>query len=161
MKRYATIVVLLLLGLPLSASAQHSISEYTTAQQAALRAFLAETPWLRFVPETEFNQRELRRQRTSDRNFKPYFAADDFTGDGRRDFAVLLRNVRQGGVDLIVFNQVQGNTYRVAGTDLMNRPTRETYILSNRAHTLCLGSGALGACFPWENGEYGFVHTSG
>ncbi|MFL5381462.1 MAG: hypothetical protein ACJ8GN_02935 [Longimicrobiaceae bacterium] len=136
------------------------MSEYTTAQQAVLRTFLAETPSLRFVPETEFDQRELRRIRADDRNFKPYYAAGDFTGDGKRDFAVLLRNVREGGVDLVIFNQIPGNTYRVAHTSDMHRRTSETYIITNANADLCMGSGALGICFPWENGRYGFVHTS-
>jgi hypothetical protein len=164
MKPSTTVVALFLLGLPFSASAQRSMSEYTAAQQAVLSAFLTETPSLRFISESEFDQRELRRHRAMDRTFKPYYAVGDFTGDGKRDFAVLLRNVNEGGVDLVVFNQVQGNTYRVARTDLMNGPIGETYIISNgnaqRGYMLCWGSGETGICFPWENGDYGFLHTS-
>jgi hypothetical protein len=114
--------VLLLLVMPIVALAQRSVSEYTPAQRAALQSFISRNPSYQFIPETRFDAETLsaaRNQWGFGRNFKPYYQTGDFNRDGRGDFAVILlsgRNVDDPnrGLHVVVFNGVQGNTYRVA-----------------------------------------------
>ncbi len=104
------------------ANAQKSVTEYTSAQRAALQSVISKKPLYKFIPETWFEEGSLMGARNDwgfGKNFKPYYQTGDFNRDGKLDFAVVLlkgKNVEDEdwGMDVIVFNQVSGKTYKVA-----------------------------------------------
>ena len=105
------------LALVPEASAQRSVREYTAAQRASLQEYLSAHPDDGFIPETWFDEETLRYARDEwgfGRAFKPYYQRADFSEDGRMDFAVVLLNGRTNTLRIVVFDQVAGDTYRVA-----------------------------------------------
>jgi len=112
----------LLVGIiPLSVSAQHSVTEYSSAQRAAMQSVMDKDSSLAFIPETWFNANSLRYARTDPemafgKAFKPYYQVGDFNHDGRKDFAVLLLrgNAPDLGMTALVFNGTKNGGFRLA-----------------------------------------------
>jgi hypothetical protein len=116
------IVAILLVALPFTVVAQKSVTEYPSAQRAALQSFIAKNPKYRFMPEASFDEKTLKAARTEwgfGINFKPYYQTGDFNRDGARDFAVVLLTGKDAsdpdsGMHVVVFNGVKAGNYRVA-----------------------------------------------
>ncbi|MGH9901199.1 MAG: hypothetical protein ACRD68_05090 [Pyrinomonadaceae bacterium] len=116
------LLALSFLVFPPTATAQKSMSEYTSAQRAALQSFIAKNPAYRFIPEAWFEEETLKAARSEwgfGKNFKPYYQTGDFNRDGIRDFAVILltgKNVNDPDrrMHVVVFNGAKGGKYRVA-----------------------------------------------
>jgi hypothetical protein len=114
--------ILVVLSISTTSMAQKSVTEYTSAQRAALQAFIAKNPAHRFIPEAWFDESTLKAARNEwgfGKTFKPYYQAEDFNRDGKQDFAVILLtganvNDRNSKMHVVVFNGVKGGGYRVA-----------------------------------------------
>ena len=156
MQHFALAALLSALLVPVSASAQRSMDDYTSAQRVVVERYLADNPSLYFIPESQFDQRTLREKRQYFPDFIPYYVWEDFTGDGRKDLAVLLGDRQdRSRTRMAVFNQVDGLTYSLAFEHGGVSP-RYSSITANGVNDICYSDDASSFCFPYENGEYGF-----
>jgi hypothetical protein len=116
-----TLISLLCLCAP-PGHAQRSVTEYTSAQRAALQKFIEAHPEYQFIPETWFEADTLAAARNEwgfGKRFRPYYQTGDFNGDRLPDFAVILLTGKdasdpKSGMHVVIFNGIRSGGYRVA-----------------------------------------------
>jgi len=134
-----TILLSLFIFVTTEVHAQMSVTELTTAQRNSLQEFLSANSQLRFIPETWFDEENLRYARYRwglGRDFRPYYQSVDFNGDGKMDFALILLNSRMRQLSIVVFNQIPGNTYRVAHIENVGEFHSSLFITHNRGRLM-------------------------
>ena len=101
-------IILSLLFSPILVLSQKSVMEFSTTQKIILQQFLQANPSVTFTSENY-----LYNQNYFGYNFKPYYNFNDFNGDGKKDFAVLLSKGRNKQL-LLIFNNINNKSYKLA-----------------------------------------------
>lgn len=92
MKNFASFLFLFLLVV--SANAQKTVSDLDSIHQTVLNNWLKTKKGWRLALEKDFDQQRLKDLR-ADENRRPFYVAEDFNGDRKKDFAVILINSRK------------------------------------------------------------------
>lgn len=92
MKKFLVFISLFLFAV--STHAQKTVSDLDSIHQTVLNKWLATKKGWRLALEKDFNQERLKDLK-ADENRKPFYVAEDFNGDRKKDFAVILINSRK------------------------------------------------------------------
>lgn len=110
--------IMLLMMIPIIGFSQKSVMEFTPTQREVLQRYLQANSSVYFTSERylydaeyQLSKREILSYFGS--GFKPYYNFNDFNGDGKKDFAVLLSKGSTRQI-LLIFNNVDNKSYRLA-----------------------------------------------
>lgn len=154
--KITSLLILLLFTTSIS-KAQLSVSELTESQRNSLQIFLSQNSQYQFIPETWFDEDNLRYARFRwgfGRNFRPYYQRGDFNGDQKMDFAMLLLNTSRRSLHVVVFNQIPGLTYRVVHNEDVGEFHSSLFISQGGGRLFygVLETEICGSFFPTRNG---------
>ena len=87
---FSNSLILMVTAVASMSNAQKSMESLPRKEKAALALYLKGHKTYELLTESHFSTDAMKDLRTAIKGFHPYYISDDFTDDGRRDFAVVI-----------------------------------------------------------------------